>query len=52
MDKRIIFRLPDEMYEQVNEAVRQGKAKTVSELIRAALSKFLPEVETKGWASV
>jgi Arc/MetJ-type ribon-helix-helix transcriptional regulator len=40
MGKRIIFRLPDKMHEQVTEAVTQGKAKTPSELIRKALSKF------------
>jgi len=29
------------MYEQANRAVKEGKAKTVSELIRAALKEFL-----------
>ena len=41
MRKRIIFRLPDQMYEQVNKAVKSGKAQTLSELIRAALKEFL-----------
>jgi len=41
LEKRIIFRLPDSMYEQVKEAVKKGKAKTPSELIRAALKEFL-----------
>jgi len=41
MDKRLIFRLPDQMYEQVNQAVQKGKAKNPSELIRAALREFL-----------
>jgi len=36
-----MFRLPDKMYEQVNEVVKNGKAKTVSDLIRKALSEFL-----------
>jgi len=43
MDKRIIFRIPDMMHEEVNNAVRDGKAKTVSELIRKALKEFLNE---------
>ena len=41
MEKRIIFRLPDKMNEQVNQAVKEGRAKTVSELVRAALKEFL-----------
>jgi Arc/MetJ-type ribon-helix-helix transcriptional regulator len=41
MQKRIIFRLPDAMYEKVNVAIKEGKAKTPSELIRAALSTYL-----------
>jgi Arc/MetJ-type ribon-helix-helix transcriptional regulator len=41
LEKRIIFRLPDSMYEQVKEAVKKGKAKTPSELVRAALKEFL-----------
>lgn len=45
MQKRIMFRLPDHMYQQVNEAVRQGKAKTPSELIRKALFRFIKESE-------
>jgi Arc/MetJ-type ribon-helix-helix transcriptional regulator len=43
MEKRIIFRLPDGMFEQIDKAIKEGKAKTVSELIRTALSKFLTE---------
>jgi len=41
MQKRIIFRLPDKLYEQVQQAVKNGKAKNPSELIRAALKEFL-----------
>jgi len=41
LEKRIIFRLPDSMYEQVKEAVKKGKAKTPSELIREAVREFL-----------
>jgi Arc/MetJ-type ribon-helix-helix transcriptional regulator len=41
MKNRIIFRVPEETYEQVNRAVKEGKAKTVSELIRASLKEFL-----------
>jgi len=45
VEKRIIFRLPDKMYEQVNEVVEAGKFKSLSELIRAALSEFLKKAE-------
>lgn len=41
MEKRIIFRIPDEMYNNVLSAVKDGKAKNPSELIRMALSEFL-----------
>jgi Arc/MetJ-type ribon-helix-helix transcriptional regulator len=43
MQKRIIFRLPDAMYEQVAQAIKQGKAKTPSALIRQALEQFLKQ---------
>jgi Arc/MetJ-type ribon-helix-helix transcriptional regulator len=43
MEKRIIFRLPDSMYEQINALTKEGKFKNISEVIRAALSKFLNE---------
>jgi Arc/MetJ-type ribon-helix-helix transcriptional regulator len=43
MQKRLIFRLPDEMFVQVNRAVENGKAKTPSDLIRQALKEFLKE---------
>ena len=51
MEKRIIFRVPDEMYEKVNEAVKQGNARTISELVRAALSEFLTKFQAKEEAS-
>jgi Arc/MetJ-type ribon-helix-helix transcriptional regulator len=41
MEKRLIFRLPDNMFEQANKAVKNGKAKTVSHLMRIALREFL-----------
>jgi Arc/MetJ-type ribon-helix-helix transcriptional regulator len=41
MKRRIIFRLPDDTYQQVSLAVKEGKAKTTSELIRTALEQFL-----------
>jgi len=41
MQKRIIFRIPDSMYEKVIEAIKEGKAKTPSALGRAALEQFL-----------
>jgi Arc/MetJ-type ribon-helix-helix transcriptional regulator len=44
MDKRIIFRLPDFMNQQVNEAVKNGIAKTPSELIRIALTESLKKM--------
>jgi Arc/MetJ-type ribon-helix-helix transcriptional regulator len=43
MEKRIIFRLPERMHEQITEAVKQGKAKTPSQLIRLAISKFFED---------
>jgi Arc/MetJ-type ribon-helix-helix transcriptional regulator len=43
MGKRIIFRLSDPLFAEVNEAVKQGKARNTSELIRAALQEFLEE---------
>jgi len=43
MEKRIIFRLPDSMYEQINALTKEGKFKNISEVIRVALSKFLNE---------
>lgn len=41
MKKRIIFRLPDRMYEQVNEVVEAGRFRSISELIRWVLIEFL-----------
>jgi len=51
MDKRIILRVSDKMYEQINGAIKQGKAKTISELVRAALSQFLTEIQAEEEAS-
>jgi len=45
--KRLIFRLPDKMFEQVNKAVKDGKAKNPSELVRAALKEFLEKETAK-----
>ena len=41
MEKRIIFRISDKMFEQLKEAVKEGRAKNPSELVRAALKEFL-----------
>jgi Arc/MetJ-type ribon-helix-helix transcriptional regulator len=41
MDKRFNFRVSDQMYQQVHEAIKKGVAKTPSELIRLALEQFL-----------
>jgi Arc/MetJ-type ribon-helix-helix transcriptional regulator len=41
MEKRIIFRLPDSMYEQINALTKEGKFKNISEVIRTALREFL-----------
>jgi Arc/MetJ-type ribon-helix-helix transcriptional regulator len=41
MKKRIIFRLSDDIYKQISLAVKEGKAKTRSELVRTALDQFL-----------
>jgi len=43
MDKRIIFRLSDKLFQQVKDAVKSGKADTASELARMALAKLLNE---------
>lgn len=45
MEKRIILRVPDELYEQVNEVVKEGKFKNVSQVVRAALQEFLDHRE-------
>ncbi|MEM3616964.1 MAG: ribbon-helix-helix domain-containing protein [Candidatus Bathyarchaeia archaeon] len=45
MEKRIIFRLPDTMYEKIQKLVVQGKFETTSQLIREALARFLAESE-------
>lgn len=45
LDKRIIFRLNDEMFRQVKHAIKNGKAKTKSELMRKAVQEFLKEVD-------
>ena len=41
MQKRIIFRLPDQMYEQINALTKEGKFKNLSEIVRQALTEFL-----------
>jgi len=45
MKKRIMLRVPDKMYEEINRALKQGKTRTISELVRAALSEYLKKVE-------
>jgi len=44
-----MFRLPDKMYEQVHEVVKNGRAESMSELIRKATTQFL-EQNGKGMA--
>ena len=41
----IALRLPSELREQAESLIRQGKFKNLSEVIRAALTKFLEENE-------
>lgn len=41
MDKRVVFRLSDSMYEEIAEAIKHGKSRNMSELVRAALEQFL-----------
>ena len=41
MNKRIIFRLPNQMYEQIIALVNEGKFKNLSEIVRQALTEFL-----------
>jgi Arc/MetJ-type ribon-helix-helix transcriptional regulator len=41
MEKRIIFRLPDQMDEQINALVHEGRFKSISEIVRQALKEFL-----------
>jgi len=43
MNRRIIFRLPDKMYEQVEKLMKTGKYETVSQVVREALKKFLED---------
>jgi len=45
MKKRIIFRLPNKMYRQANKAIKEGKAETISGLIRVALQDFLKKYD-------
>lgn len=44
MDKRIIFRLPDEMSESVRHLVESGQYKNLSEVVRDALTRLLKEI--------
>jgi Arc/MetJ-type ribon-helix-helix transcriptional regulator len=43
MKRRVIFRLSDKMFRQIQEAIEQGKAKTASDIVRDALSEYLSE---------
>ena len=45
MKKHLIFRVPDKMHLQVSKAIKHGKAKNPSELIRIALREYLSELE-------
>jgi len=44
MQKRLIFRLSDNMYYEIVKAVKMGKAKTNSDLIRLAVEEFLKKI--------
>lgn len=48
MEKRIIFRLPDEMARQISQIVAERNFKNTSDFMRAAISKFLKEVDQNG----
>jgi len=52
MKKRIIFRLPDSMYEQINALTKEGKFKNLSEVVRAALKEFLSKEGVCEWVYV
>ena len=41
MNRRIIFRLPDEMYEDIQKLMKSGRYETVSQVMREALKRFL-----------
>jgi Arc/MetJ-type ribon-helix-helix transcriptional regulator len=41
MEKRIIFRLPDSLYEATTTALNEGKAKSLSDLLRKALKQWI-----------
>jgi Arc/MetJ-type ribon-helix-helix transcriptional regulator len=45
MEKRIIFRLPDQMYEKIQKLVKSGRFEKFSSLMREALERFLAECE-------
>ena len=44
-NERIGIRLPSDLREQTESLIRQGKYRNLSEVIRAALTKFLEENE-------
>ena len=43
MEKRIIFRVPDEMYQQIETVFKKEypKYRNISQVVRAALKEFL-----------
>jgi hypothetical protein len=41
MQKRLVFRLPDKMHTKIGKAIKEGRAKNYSELIRTALEDYL-----------
>jgi metal-responsive CopG/Arc/MetJ family transcriptional regulator len=43
MKERIIFRLPETLRFKVDEAIKEGKAKNPSELVRLALENYFKE---------
>ncbi len=40
-EKRTAFRLPKEQREKIDELVTEGKYKSLSQVVRAALNEFL-----------
>jgi len=45
---KIAFRLSNEDRRKIEQLIREGQYKSISQVIRAALSKFLSEGEQEG----
>jgi len=44
-DSRIAIRLPSEERQQIEKLIQRGKLKSISQVVRTALEKFLKESE-------